>query len=69
MDILEEVNDLSLNELVKHGKTYIYRESEIEINPAGWELWGKRITPTEDVFVYRKIVSKEEAEEYNFDIE
>lgn len=57
---------MDLAELLKQGKTYIYKESETEINIAGWELWSKRITENENVFVYRKVVTKEEAEEYNF---
>lgn len=30
----------------------------------GWDFWGKRIANDEEVFVYRKVVSFEEAERY-----
>lgn len=66
MDILKGVVNLSLEDLLKQGKTYIYKESEIESNITGWEFWGKRVTENENVFVYRKIVTKEEAKQYEF---
>ena len=55
---------LTFNELKKQGKTVIYKESETELTQTDWELWGERKTPNEHVFVYRKIVTFEEAEQY-----
>jgi len=46
------------------GMTVIYRESVNELNDPDWEFWGKRKTIDEDVFVYRKIVTFEEAKRY-----
>lgn len=56
--------DVNFGELKKQGKTLIYKESETELLNTDWELWGKRKTEVEDVFVYRKIVTFEEAEQY-----
>ena len=53
--------------LKKQGKTVIYKESETELNDTDWELWGKRITKEEEVFVYRKIVTFEEAKQYELE--
>ena len=48
-----------------HSLTYIYQETkDNEELENGWELWGKRITAEEEVFVYRKLVALEEAEQY-----
>ena len=53
--------------LEKQGKTVIYKESETELNDADWEFWGKRKTADEEVFVYRKIVTFEDAEQYEME--
>lgn len=55
---------MDFQELNKQGKTVIYKESEKELTNTEWEFWGKRKTPDEEVFVYRKIVTFEEAEQY-----
>lgn len=58
------ISTTDFKELKQQGKTVIQKESEIEINDTDWELWGKRKTENEEVFVYRKIVTIEEAEQY-----
>jgi len=60
---------LDFENLKIQGKTVIYKESETVINKDGWELWGKRKTENEEVFVYRKIVTFEEAEQYELERE
>ena len=55
---------MDFKKLKKQGKTVIYKESETELNEINWDLWGKRKTEDEEVFVYRKIVTFEEAEQY-----
>jgi len=55
---------IDFKELEQQGKTVIYKESETVLTNTDWKLWGKKITDSEDVFVYRKIVTFEEAEEY-----
>lgn len=55
---------ISFIELRKQGNTVIYKDSKKELPVTDWELWGKRITDSDDVFVYRKIVTLEEAEQY-----
>lgn len=55
---------IDFEELKQQGKTVIYKESEAELNNTAWKLWGKRTTEVEDVFVYRKIVTFEEAKQY-----
>ncbi len=47
--------------------TFIYRESGKELKEEGWFFWGKRITDTENVNVYRKEVTLEEAEKYEME--
>ena len=59
--------DVNFGELKKQGKTLIYKESETELLNTDWELWGKRITKEEEVFVYRKIVTFEEAKQYELE--
>ena len=56
-------------ELKNQGKTVIYKESKKELTDTDWELWGKRITEDDEVFVYRKIVTIEEAEQYELENE
>lgn len=58
---------IDFNELEKQGKTVIYKESKSELNDDEWELWGKRKTQNEEVFVYRKIVTFDEAEQYELE--
>ena len=53
--------------LKNQGKTVIYKESKTELNENGWELWGGRRTEDEEVFVYRKVVTIEEAEQYELE--
>ena len=60
---------MNITELEKRGKTVIYKESEEEFNGNGWELWGERKTEKEYVYVYRKIVTFEEAEQYELENE
>ncbi|MEC5422407.1 hypothetical protein QGM71_02740 [Virgibacillus sp. C22-A2] len=58
---------MNFEKLKEEGKTVIYKESESEITESGWDSWGKRITENEEVFVYRKIVTFEEAEQYELE--
>jgi len=58
---------MDFKQLEIQGKTVIYIETESEINNEGWELWGKRVTEEREVFVYRKIVTLEEAEQYDLE--
>lgn len=60
---------IDFKELEQQGKTVIYKETEAEINESDWEFWGKRKTEDEEVFVYRKIVTFEEAEQYELESE
>lgn len=55
---------MDFQELENQGKTVIYKESEVELTNTDWEFWSKRVTPDEEVFVYRKIVTIEEAQSY-----
>jgi len=55
---------VDFQELENQGKTVIYKESEAELTNTDWEFWSKRVTPDEEVFVYRKIVTIEEAQSY-----
>lgn len=54
---------MDFKELERQGKTVIYMESTDKLTNTDWELWGERKTPDEHVYVYRKIVTFEEAEE------
>ena len=58
---------IDFDKLKSQGKTVIYKESVTELTDTDWELWGKRITEDEEVFVYRKIVTFEEAEQYELE--
>ena len=58
---------INFQQLANEGKTVIYQESKTELNDADWELWGKRITEDDEVYVYRKIVSFDEAEQYELE--
>ena len=58
---------VNFSDLKKQGKTVIYKESETELTKTDWELWGERKTEEEHVFVYRKIVTFEEAEQYELE--
>jgi len=58
---------MNFESLEKQGKTVIYKESETELSNIDWELWGKRVTNDVEVFVYRKIVTFEEAEQYELE--
>ena len=58
---------INFSTLKSQGKTVIYKESETKLNDTDWELWGKRITEEEEVFVYRKIVTIEEAKQYELE--
>jgi len=55
---------LDIEGLLKVGKTVIYKESSETIEKGNWDLWGKKVTEETEVFVYRKIVTFEEAEQY-----
>lgn len=55
---------MDFEKLKKQGKTVIYKETEMELNNTDWELWGERKTEDEHVYVYRKVVTFEEAEQY-----
>ena len=61
--------EIDFTELEKQGKTVIYKDSETELSDTDWELWGKRKTEKEEVFVYRKIVTFDEAEQYELEKE
>ena len=45
---------------------WIYKETDINVDEVGngWEVWGNRITTDSEKKVWRKKVSKEEAEHY-----
>ena len=58
---------MDFEKLEKQGKTVIYKESDEMIYDNDWEFWGKRKTEDEEVFVYRKIVTFEEAEQYELE--
>lgn len=58
---------IDFQQLKKQGKTVIYKESETELTDTDWEFWGERKTPDEHVYVYRKIVTIEEAEQYELE--
>ena len=58
---------MDFKELLRENKTVIYKESKTELINTDWDLWGKRITNNEEVFVYRKIVTLEEAEQYELE--
>lgn len=60
---------IDFEKLESQGKTVIYKESKIELTDTDWDLWGKRKTENEEVFVYRKIVTFEEAEQYELENE
>ena len=49
--------------LKNQGRTVIYKESKTELIDTEWELWGTYSTSNNKVFVYRKIVTFEEAEQ------
>ena len=38
---------------------FVYVESEEELNGNDFELWGKKITHIEEVFVYKKMVNED----------
>lgn len=66
--IKKEVRDIvDFGYLKKIGKTVIYKESQNKLRKGEWTLWGERITGDEHVFVYRKIVTFEEAEQYELE--
>ena len=58
---------MNFKELLKENKSVIYKESNIELLESDWELWGKRKTEDKEVFVYRKIVTLKEAEQYELE--
>lgn len=60
---------INFSTLKSQGKTVIYKESETKLNDTDWELWGKRKTEDEEVYVYRKIVTLKEAEQYELENE
>lgn len=55
---------MNFEQLEQAGRTVIYKESETKLMNTSWELWGKRKTEKEEVYVYRKIVTFEEAEQH-----
>lgn len=60
---------INFNNLKKEGKSIIYKETESEINEVGWVFCGEKKTENEHVYVYRKIVTIEEAEQYELENE
>jgi len=60
---------MDFKQLKKQGKTVIYKESEKELSDVEWDLWGKKKTEDEEVFVYRRIVTFEEADQYELEKE
>jgi len=63
------MENIDFKQLKNQGKTVIYKESETDIKDTDWKLWGKRKTADEEVYVYRKIVTFEEAEQYELENE
>lgn len=59
--------EVDFKQLGKEGKTVIYKESESEISENEWNFWGKRTTGTEEIYVYRKVVTFEEANQYELE--
>ena len=57
------MGSINFQALKEQGKTIIYKESETELVGMDWELWGKRTTESSVIYVYRKIVTFEEAEQ------
>lgn len=55
---------IDFEKLTREGKTVIYKDTKKRLTDTDWDLWGKRITDSDDVFVYRKIATFEEAEQY-----
>ena len=58
---------MDFSELKREGKTVIYKETATNDQPNGWEFWGERITSNEHVYVWRKIVTFEEPEQYELE--
>ena len=61
------VGNMDFEQLKKEGKTIIYKETETNEQPDGWEFWGERKTEDEHVYVWWKIVTIEEAEQYELE--
>ena len=55
---------MDFKQLENEGKTVIYKETESNEHIDGWELWGVAKTPEKELFVWRKIVTFEEAEQF-----
>jgi len=60
---------LDLEALKNKGKKVIDKESETRLTVKDWELWGTYTTSKNEVFVYRKIVTFEEAEQHELENE
>lgn len=58
------MDSIDFEHLKKLGKTVIYKELKSETNEGDWDFWGERKTQDEHVYVYRKIVTFEEAKQY-----
>jgi len=56
---------MNFKKIKEQNKAVIYKESKTKLTETDWEFWGKRITDSEEVYVYRKIVPLEEAEQYD----
>ncbi|MBU9711054.1 hypothetical protein [Evansella tamaricis] len=62
------VNLSDFENLRDQGKTVIYKEStEFVDHMEGWTFWSNRKTEDEEIFIYRKIVTFEEAELYELE--
>lgn len=60
---------IDFEKLHREGKTIIYKETESNEQPEGWDFWGEFQTPKEHKYVWRKIVTFEEAEQYELEQE
>ena len=58
------MDKIDFQKLKEENKTVIYKELDKKQALEGWEFWGTRESEKEKFFVYRKIVSFEEAEKY-----
>ena len=55
---------MNFKELFEQGKTVIYKETETDTQPTGWQFWGEKNTQDATVYVWRKIVTFQEAEQH-----
>lgn len=58
---------MDFEQLKKDGKTVIYKETKENEQPSGWEFWSEANLPDKHLYVWRKIVTFEEAKQYEFE--